>query len=139
MGRFMKTQLDFADLPDEEQPEHMGIESKDCVDWMIDYMYEHLDEVKILLCCNDGTSYKDFIDRMVEVEVNATFRYIDTLKKLGNEVNEVDPDLAHMIVSGMFNGIFEVLYHNMPKERAKMFIFQLMEFHTSGWNKIMGQ
>ena len=139
MGKFMKVQLDFANLPDEEQPEHMGIDSADCVDWMIDYMYEHLDEVKILICCNDGTSYQDFIDRMVEVEVEATFRYIATLKKLGEKVNDIDADLAHMIVSGMFNGVFEVLYHNMPKDRAKTFIDQLREFHTAGWNKIMGQ
>ncbi|MCM1284932.1 MAG: TetR/AcrR family transcriptional regulator [Acetobacter sp.] len=139
MSRFMKAQLAFADLPDEEQPEHMGVESKDCIDWIIDYIYEHFDEVKILICCNDGTSYQNFVDRMVEVEVNATFSYIDTLKKLGKKVNEVDADLAHMIVSGMFNGMFEVLYHNMPKERAKMFATQLREFDTAGWKKIMGQ
>lgn len=138
MGRFMQTQLEFAELPDEQQPDHMGVESADCVEWMIDYMYDHLDEVKILICCNDGTSYDAFIDRMVEVEVEYTFKYIDVLKKLGNTVHSIDADLAHMIASGMFNGIFEVLYHDMPKDRAKVFIKQLREFHTAGWNKIMG-
>lgn len=138
MGRFMKTQLDFAELPYEEQPEHMGVESADCVDWVIDYMYDHYDEVKILICCNDGTAYESFVDRMVEVEVESTFRYIEVLKRLGNDVKTLDADLAHMIASGMFNGIFEVLYHDMPKERAKVFIAQLREFHMAGWNKIMG-
>ena len=139
MGRFMKSQLDFADLPYEEQPEHMGVESADCVEWMIEYMYAHYDDVKILICCNDGTSYESFVDRMVDVEVEATFRYINVLKKLGREVKQIDEDLAHMIASGMFNGIFEVLHHNMPKDRAKIFIKQLQEFHMAGWNKIMGQ
>lgn len=138
MGRFMKTQLDFAELPYEEQPEHMGVESAECVDWVIDYMYDHYDEVKILICCNDGTAYESFVDRMVEVEVESTFRYIEVLKRLGNDVKTLDADLAHMIASGMFNGIFEVLYHDMPKERAKVFIAQLREFHMAGWNKIMG-
>lgn len=139
MGRFMKTQFDFADLPEQEQPEHMGVESADCVAWMIDYMYAHFEEVKILICCNDGTSYETFVDRMVDVEVEYTFKYIDVLKRLGKDVKSIDADLAHMIASGMFNGIFEVLYHDMPKERAKVFIEQLREFHTAGWNKIMGQ
>ncbi len=139
MGRFMKAQLDFAELPYEQQPEHMGVESSECVDWLIDYMYDHFDDVKILICCNDGTSYENFVDRMIDVEVEYTFKYIDVLKKLGKEVKQIDADLAHMIASGMFNGMFEVLYHNMPKERAKVFISQLCEFHTAGWYKIMGQ
>ncbi len=139
MGRFMKSQFDFADLPYEEQPKHMGVESADCVDWMIDYMYENYDDVKILICCNDGTAYETFVDRMVEVEVESTFRYIEVLKNLDKEVKQIDEDLAHMIASGMFNGIFEVLYHDMPKDKAKIFVKQLQEFHMAGWNKIMGQ
>ena len=138
MGRFMKAQLDFAELPKKEQPEHMGVESVDCIDWMIDYMYDHLDEVKILICCNDGTSYETFVDRMVDVEVESTYKYIEVLKYLGKDVPHIDKELSHMITSGMFNGIFEVLRHDMLKENAKVFIEQLYEFNMAGWNKIMG-
>ena len=35
MGRFMEAQTSFAELPEEQQPEHMGIESSDCVHWMV--------------------------------------------------------------------------------------------------------
>src|SRR5699024_3344502 len=34
MAHFMQAQLQFADLPKDEQPSHMGIESSACVDWM---------------------------------------------------------------------------------------------------------
>ena len=37
MGRFMEAQTSFAELPEEQQPEHMGIESSDCVHWMVEY------------------------------------------------------------------------------------------------------
>lgn len=139
MGRFMTTQTEFADLPKEEQPEHMGKESAECVDWMIDYMYDHYEPCKLLICCSEGTPYEHFIDTMVEVEVEYTFRYVEVLKSLGHEVPELDKDLSHMIASGMFNGVFEVLRHDMPKDRAKKFINQLREFHTAGWAKIMEQ
>lgn len=139
MGRFMTAQTDFAELPREEQPAHMGLESGACVEWMIDYMYDHYEPVKLLICRSDGTPYEKFIDNMVEVEVEATFRYMDVLRSLGHDVPELDRELSHMIVSGMFNGIFEVLRHDMPKERAKRFIAQLLEFHTAGWLKMMGQ
>lgn len=139
MGKFMTAQTDFANLPKEEQPAHMGKESADCVNWMIDYMYDNMENFKILLCCSEGTSYENFEHSMVEIEVEYTFRYIDVLRSLGNEVPELDRQLCHMITSGMFEGIFEVIRHNMPKERAKVFVEQLQEFYIAGWTKIMGQ
>ena len=39
----------------------------------------------------------------------------------------------------MFEGVFEVIRHDMPKDQAKIFIAQLREFYTAGWMKIMGQ
>lgn len=137
MGRFMTAQTDFADLPKEDQPGRMGVDSADCVDWMIDYMYDHYEACKLLFCCSDGTSYENVVHTMVEVEVEYTFRYMEVLKSLGKDVPSLDKDLCHMIASGMFNGIFEVLRHDMPKERAKIFIKQLRTFYTAGWVKMM--
>lgn len=139
MGKFMTAQTDFADLPCEDQPAHLGVESGACVEWMIDYMYDHYDPVKLLICCSDGTPYESFVHNMVEVEVDYTFRYMDVLKSLGHDVPELDRELCHMIASGMFDGMFEVLRHDMPKDRAKRFIAQLQEFYIAGWMKIMGQ
>lgn len=139
MGRFMTTQAEFAALPKEEQPSHMGKESADCVNWMIDYIYNNYEDFKILICCNDGTPYEQFIHNMAEIEVEYTFRYMQVLRELGQNVNEPDKELCHMIASGMFDGMFEVIRHDMPKERAKQFIKQLRDFHTAGWQKIMGE
>ena len=139
MGRFMTTQTEFAHLPKEEQPEHMGLESAECVRWMLDYMYENFEAFKILICCSEGTAYENFVHSMAEVEVEHTFRYIEVLKSLGNEVPEIDKEFCHMIASGMFEGAFEVIRHDMPKERAAAFVEQLLAFYVAGWKKIMGQ
>ena len=50
MGRFMEAQTSFADLAEEEQPKHMGEASGDYVDWMVDYICQHREPVKLLLC-----------------------------------------------------------------------------------------
>ena len=139
MGKFMTAQTEFAELPKEEQPDYMGKESADCVSWIIDYMYDNYEEFKILICCGDGTPYEHFIDSMVDIEVEYTFKYIEVLKSLGKDVPELDRELCHMIASGMFEGVFEAIRHDMPKDRAKAFIKQLREFYTAGWMKIMGQ
>ena len=37
-GSCMEAQTSFSELPEQEQPEHMGLESSQCVRWMVDYM-----------------------------------------------------------------------------------------------------
>ena len=139
MGAFMGAQTDFSALPKEQQPEHMGVESGQCLDFMLNYIYDHYEGCKLLICHSGGTCYEGFVDRMADVEVEATFRYMDVLKSLGKDVPPLDTELAHMIASGMMNGIFEVIRHDMPKERAVRFVRQLREFYTAGWQKVMGQ
>lgn len=138
MGRFMEAQSDFAGLPDAEQPQHVGRESSDCMLWMVDYIYQHFDAVKLLICHAQGTAYEHFIHNMVEIEVEATYRYLDVLRQLGRPVPELDTQLSHIIASGMFNGIFEIVVHDMPYERARRNVQQLQEFYLAGWQQMMG-
>ena len=139
MGRFMQTQTEFAALPAAEQPSHMGVESSACVDWMMDYMYRHSVPVKLLLCRAEGTPYEHFVHNMVEVEVEATEQYIQVLRQLGRNVPELDHQLCHIIASGMFSAVFEVMVHDMPYDHAKQYIRQLREFYMAGWQKLMGE
>ena len=138
MGRFMEAQTSFAELPEEQQPEHMGIESSDCVHWMVDYICDHREPVKLLLCKAEGTSYEHFVHNMVEVEVEYTLQYLEVLHRLGHESPQLDAQLCHIIASGMFNGIFEIVVHDMPREQALRDVDQLRDFYTAGWLKLMG-
>lgn len=138
MGRFMEAQTCFSELPEQEQPEHMGLESSQCVNWMVDYICDHREPVKLLLCKAEGTSYEHFVHNMVEVEVEYTLRYMDVLRRLGREVPELSQSLCHIIASGMFNGLFEIVVHDMPKEQALRDVEQFRTFYTGGWLKLMG-
>lgn len=139
MGRFMEAQTTFAELPEKEQPEHMGLESGRCVDWMVDYICAHREPVKLLLCCAEGTSYEHFVHNMVEVEVEYTQRYMEVLRRLGQDIPVLDKSLCHIIASGMFNGIFEIVVHDMPRDQAMRDVDQLRAFYTAGWSKLMGE
>ena len=139
MGRFMEAQTTFAELPEKEQPEHMGLESGRCVDWMVDYICAHREPVKLLLCCAEGTSYEHFVHHMVEVEVEYTQRYMEVLRRLGRDIPVLDKSLCHIIASGMFNGIFEIVVHDMPRDQAMRDVDQLRAFYTAGWSKLMGE
>ena len=137
MGRFMEAQTSFSELPEQEQPEHMGLESSQCVNWMVDYICDHREPVKLLLCKAEGTSYEHFVHNMVEVEVEYTLRYMDVLRRLGREVPELSQSLCHIIASGMFNGLFEIVVHDMPKEQALRDVEQFRTIYTGAWLKLM--
>lgn len=137
MSKFMNAQLSFAELPEEEQPEHMGMESGVYISWMVDYICDHKDPVKLLLCRAEGTSYENFLHSMIEVEVESTLKYMDTLRRLGSDVPQMSRSLCHIIVSGMLGGIFEVAVHDIPREQAKRDIDQLRAFYTAGWMELM--
>ena len=137
MGRFMEAQISFAELPETEQPGHMGQESADYVHWMVDYICQNHEPVKLLLTKAEGTSYEHFVHNMVEVEVEYTLRYMEVLRRLGQNVPELSRSLCHIIASGMFNGLFEIVVHDMPREQAMRDVDQFRAFYTSGWLALM--
>ena len=138
MGKFMEAQSDFAELPEEEQPERMGGASGQCVRWMVEYICQHRQPVKLLLCRAEGTSYEHFVHNMVEVEVESTLQYMEVLRHLGRDIPELNRSLCHIIASGMFNGLFEIVIHDMPLEQALRDVEQFRSFYTGGWLKLMG-
>lgn len=138
MGRFMQAQGEFSDLPEDQQPKHVGKESSDCVMEMVDYIYHHFDAFKLLIFRAQGTAYEHFLHHMVEVEVESTQRYMEVLRRMGRPVPQLDPQLLHIIASGLFNGIFEIVAHDMPFERARHNVEQLQGFYLAGWRSMIG-
>ena len=138
MDRYKAVQNAFAALPPSEQPKHMGDFSGECLDWMLRYMYQHFDAFKLILCCAEGTKYEHFVHEMVEIEVEATHHFMAVLHSLGHPVKGIDPQLEHILVSGMFSGFFETVVHDMPYQQAIGYVQELRIFYTAGWQKIIG-
>lgn len=138
MNIFMSAQEEFVKLPSEVQAKHMGVESRSSLNSIIDYIYNHFDEFKLLICKSEGTSYENFIHHMVEIEVEQTLAFIDVLRSQGKNVPNMEKEVCHMIVSGMFSGIFELIQHDMKKENARKYVSELQDFYIAGWSKILG-
>lgn len=136
---FKKAQKDFADLPQEQQPEVLTDVSGACMFEMLHYAYEHLEECKLILCCSEGTKFSGLIDEMVEIEAEATHSYQKVLEKLGRPSPKIDPALEHILITGMFHTFFELVVHEMPLNDAENYVKEMRAFYTAGWMKIMGQ
>lgn len=136
---FRKAQQDFADLPQQEQPDQLGTISGVCMYDMLLYAYEHLEKFKLILCHSEGTRFSNLIDKMVEIETKGTHDYLAVLKELGRPAPPIDERLEHILITGMFNTFFELIIHEMPLEEAKHYLEEMRAFYTAGWMKIMGQ
>ncbi|MCM1579326.1 MAG: TetR/AcrR family transcriptional regulator [Ruminococcus sp.] len=139
MNRYRQSHEDFEKLPEDARPEQMGVISGSCMEDLLVYCYEHMQEVQLILKCSEGTKYAFLIDEMAELETESTHEYYKTLEKLGISSPKIDRRLEHILITGMMNAYFEVILHEMPFEDAKIFLRELLEFHMAGWAKIMGQ
>ncbi|HIZ20325.1 MAG TPA: TetR/AcrR family transcriptional regulator; helix-turn-helix transcriptional regulator [Firmicutes bacterium] len=139
MGLFQKAQQDFSNIPQEEQPKHLGDISGACMDEMLLYAYQHLNVFKLILCHSEGTRFSHLIDEMVEIETKGTHDYLAVLEKLGRPASPIDEHLEHVLITGMFNTFFELIIHEMPLEKAQYYLKEMRAFYTAGWMKIMGQ
>lgn len=135
---FKKTEDDFANFPPARQRDEMHAYVDEKVDVMVDIIYDHFDAFKLIVCKSAGSSYAYYIDKMIEIETDNTVRFINALKEIGQPINDVRADLNHMLASALFNGMFEVVAHDLSKEDARVFIKQLQYFFNVGWDKLLG-
>lgn len=103
----------------------------------IEYIYEHLDEFKLILCCSNGTKYENFVHDLVQLQVGRTIEYHDELRKLGKLKDTIDPVVFHMLISAYYEGLFEVIRHDIKKEDALNYIEQISTFFTAGFNRLI--
>ncbi len=139
MRTYGEAHKNFADLPAEEKPRHLGKTTDECMNELLVYLLKHTDEVKLILQCSEGTKYAFMIDEMVEIEVEATHEYYKVLEALGKPAPKIDRRLEHILATGIMNAFFEIILHEMLLPDAKNYLRSLNDFYTAGWMKIMGR
>lgn len=127
---------DFEKLSAKEQTSNMSDTSGDGMDQMIDYIYEHYDNFRLLLKCGDSGKFETFIHNMVDREMRSSLEYVKKMKEDGIEIPIVGESLMHMIYTGFFSSIFQIIEHDIDKETAKRNVHKLREFNTCGWERL---
>lgn len=127
---------DFEKLSAKEQTSNMSDTSGDGIDQMIDYIYEHYDNFRLLLKCGDSGKFETFIHNMVDREMRSSLEYVKKMKEDGIEIPIVGESLMHMIYTGFFSSIFQIIEHDIDKETAKRNVHKLREFNTGGWERL---
>ena len=102
----------------------------------MDFVFSHLDEFKIMLLSGETGYYQEFMHRVVEIDTQTTLQYIE---KTGNDAissGRLTMELAHLLSSAFYTGLFETVIHDMTKEDAKKHIQSMSWFFNAGWKTI---
>ena len=62
----------------------------------------------------------------------------EKMQREGLNVLPLDEDMVHILASALFNGLFETVRHDTPKEKAVAYVDTLRTFYSAGWFKILG-
>lgn len=136
--RFIRIQEQFHRMPPEDQARLMP-QNADCgTAELIDHMYSHLDEFRLLLDSSYGTRFHNFVDELVRIEVEYTYKYMEAVgypDRFGDALTE---KLLHIVTTSRFEGIFEIIRHGMSREEAYEYIGLLSRYHRTGFLEIFG-
>ncbi|MCC8022324.1 MAG: TetR/AcrR family transcriptional regulator, partial [Clostridiales bacterium] len=138
MRYFKRSQEEFDRLPSSLKMDSMHGYSSNSMDEMLDYIYAHLDAFRLIIKFSEGTAYADYLDTLVAIEEDSTMRFIDVLESQGHPVHNLDEDIVHSLCSAHFHGMFQMVAHDIPKERAIAHVHTLMQFYTAGWDSVLG-
>lgn len=127
---------EFEKLSADDQTKNMASISDEGMEQMLDYVYDHYDNFKLLLKCGDSGKYEDFIHGMVDREIKSSHRYLEKMKEEGVEVPVVDDSLMHIIYTGFFSSIFQIIEHDIDRITAKENIKQLKQFNIGGFERL---
>ncbi|MFV0394139.1 MAG: TetR/AcrR family transcriptional regulator [Coprobacillaceae bacterium] len=136
--RFLQTQKEFDSQGAKTKTTSMQSVTKNIMHGYIDYMYEHYDAFKLIICCSEGTKYVDYIDSIMEIESQYTEKFFKSVKEAGVTINDLDDNLKHIVQGAYFHAIFEIVRHDMPKQKAFHYVDSLTEFFNAGWYALMG-
>lgn len=83
LERFIKIQEQFHQMTLEKQAVTMPEYADGGTAELVDYMYEHLDEFRLLLDASYGTRFHNFVDELVRIEVEYTYKYMEAVGYAG--------------------------------------------------------
>ncbi|MCM1523863.1 MAG: TetR/AcrR family transcriptional regulator [Ruminococcus sp.] len=139
ISRFINVQETFCGFDKELQRSTVGEYSSEAMLKMIDYMYDHFDEISLLLDASHGTKFQNFTDKLALLEEEYTRKWMETTGTQIEQSGDMTWEFYHIMTTSYFEGIFEVIRHKMSREDAKKYISVMAKYHHAGFSAITTQ
>ncbi len=137
-GLFASLIEQFKNLPKEEWAEKMDYFSKQGLIDIYTYAWKNKEAFRLILNASEGTEFENFVHELVEQEVEITHIFYKEMENQGYEPYAFNPMMEHMIISGEFSAILELIIHDIPFEEGLECARKLHDFYEAGWKSILG-
>ena len=129
-----------------EKEEHDAIEQigaaaaflNDDALYTMQFIYDHLDAFRLLVCCSQGTRYENYAHKLAEMEEESSLRYIEALRRHGDHVPEFDRREFHLLVSANVEAVLQPIRHQFTREEAMHYAETINTFFSKGWKWLCG-
>ena len=122
----------------ETTDENCGRETGSEVVRMMECIYDHYDEFRLLVMRSEGTKYEDFKHKIATLEEEITLRYLDVLKGKGCKVNGFDRTEFHLLTTVYVEAFFQPLIHCLDRDKAIHYARTLEGFFQPAWKVWLG-
>ena len=133
---FLQIQETFHATKAEDQPKVLEQYTVSGMDGMLDYVYDHFEEFRLLLDASYGTRYQDFVEQLVDIETEYTYKYMEATASL-QDGSMITEEFIHITARAMFDSMFEVVRHRMDRDTARKYIHMLEKYHYGGWGALI--
>lgn len=110
-------------------------EGEEGTDFVLDYIYQHFIEFKLIFCCSTGSQYEHFLDELGKIEESY---YQELVDKYGKEGFTVDPFFIHVFCRAGWQTMYELVAHDCSYKEAQSFMNSTKLFNVAGWKAVMG-
>ena len=109
-------------------------EGNEGTDRVLEYVYQNLDEFRLIFCQAQGTEYENYFDRLTEIEESYYKKFAG---QFTGKQNQPADFFIHVYCRMGWQYIYELVTHEKTYEEAKHFMQNVRVFHNAGWNAMV--
>ena len=102
---------------------------------ILDFVFENLEDVKLLLFCSQGTEYENILDKAAKMESNATWRMMEEAGY--PPMSEHQKETLFLLMRHQYQTYAEAIRLGFSKERTAEYWKAVREFYDAGWHKML--
>ena len=106
--------------------------------YVMEFIYDHFDAFKLLVCCSQGTRYEDYSHTLAALEEESSLKFIGALRSRGDHVPDFDRREFHLLVSANVEAVLQPIRHGFTREEAMHYAATINTFFSKGWKWLCG-
>ena len=104
----------------------------------IDYIYDHFDAFRLIICKSQGTKYESFLHDLAVMEEETTLSFMEQLKQQGIQIADFSEKEMHLLTTVNINAVFQTVEHDFTREEAMHYADTLDRFFAKAWKEFFG-